>query len=345
MKCPKCGFFVSDKLDICKKCGKDLSTEKTKLGMGFLRLSGSRFEKQGGLSVPARSAAPAKIEPAGLKGNEPADLQDEIGGGQTEEIEENALSEMLADGTNELDNPEEFFDFDFGEDVEALGDVLEDESGEEFFPDGSDDSYETLDFPVDDEDGVAVADSGDDLDVTQQFNFDEEEQGFPPELEMSLEVTEEFARETDDDFNFPDIEATDVNRPTPAGVPEEDALAAELEESVSGLKETFTELDDLDVSGMENISTDIPSVSETEMFDEDALSLNGDGALAQEVGERRDSGTVRLDPSEIEEILQTELSLDEEDQESEGRKKTTLMDDNELSQILDEVDESRKPNS
>lgn len=33
MKCPKCGFFGPDHLDTCKKCGKDLTAEKARLGL------------------------------------------------------------------------------------------------------------------------------------------------------------------------------------------------------------------------------------------------------------------------------------------------------------------------
>lgn len=33
MKCPKCGYFGPDSLNICKKCGKELFAEKAKLGL------------------------------------------------------------------------------------------------------------------------------------------------------------------------------------------------------------------------------------------------------------------------------------------------------------------------
>lgn len=37
MKCPKCGFFGPDHLDTCKKCGKDLTAEKARLGLNRQR--------------------------------------------------------------------------------------------------------------------------------------------------------------------------------------------------------------------------------------------------------------------------------------------------------------------
>ena len=36
MKCPKCGYFGPDSLNTCKKCGKELFTEKAKLGLNSL---------------------------------------------------------------------------------------------------------------------------------------------------------------------------------------------------------------------------------------------------------------------------------------------------------------------
>ena len=39
MKCPKCGYFSPDYLDNCKKCGKDLLPEKSKLGLTSPKIS------------------------------------------------------------------------------------------------------------------------------------------------------------------------------------------------------------------------------------------------------------------------------------------------------------------
>ena len=161
---------------------------------------------------------------------------------------------------------------------------------------------------------------------------------------MSLGATEEFAQSTEDDFEFPDIGTGGVES-VGAGESNEETLEPDLEESVSGLKETLSGIDDLDsLTDLGDISADTPSVKESEMFEEDAHPLDGDDSL-EETGERKNSGTVQLDPSEIEEILQSEVLPEEEGDESAGRKRTALVDDDELAKILDEEDETEKPNS
>jgi len=54
MKCPKCGYFGSDSLNTCKKCGKELFAEKAKLG-----LSSSKIRSFKPRPIPQRQPEPA----------------------------------------------------------------------------------------------------------------------------------------------------------------------------------------------------------------------------------------------------------------------------------------------
>lgn len=65
MKCPKCGFFGPDYLDTCKKCGKDLTVEKARLGLNRQRLMRVRDQQAPGReSVSTQPAAPAPSDHA-----------------------------------------------------------------------------------------------------------------------------------------------------------------------------------------------------------------------------------------------------------------------------------------
>ena len=58
MKCPKCGYFGPDSLNSCKKCGKDLLAEKTKLG-----LSSSKTRIFKIRPIPQKEPAPPGLIP------------------------------------------------------------------------------------------------------------------------------------------------------------------------------------------------------------------------------------------------------------------------------------------
>ncbi len=302
MKCPKCGFFVPDRLDTCKKCGKDLAAEKSKLGLGFLSLETSRFEKQGGLSTFSSSAAddaePRQTRPERAA----ADSLKATSLPPTEEIVEESLSDTFGENTQELEAQEEFFDFDFGEEVEALGDMSGDETGEYFFPEESEDGQETLEFSVADEEG---------FDDVPGFSGMGEGQAFFKETELPHEEVGETLDQNEGEFDFPDLEAADWG---------------------SGGSEGET---DEENDFVEPIDSEIDTEEILEGLDE----------LGTEAEARKGSGTVQLDPSEIEEIFQSEIPMGGEDERGADPRRTELIDEDELSQILDEVEKSRRASS
>lgn len=58
MKCPKCGYFGPDSLNTCKKCGKDLSAEKAKLGLSAFKTRASQSRP-----TPKRQPIPSIFVP------------------------------------------------------------------------------------------------------------------------------------------------------------------------------------------------------------------------------------------------------------------------------------------
>ena len=82
MKCPKCGYFGPDSLNICKKCGKELFAEKAKLGLSSLQMRSfkPRPVPQKPPTPPSIisevpiSAFPLQEKTAPLFTNEPPDL-------------------------------------------------------------------------------------------------------------------------------------------------------------------------------------------------------------------------------------------------------------------------------
>ena len=66
MKCPKCGYFGSDYLDTCKKCGKDLLEEKAKLGLRSIKLRNPHPRP-----TPKKQPIPFILSPEELKSISP----------------------------------------------------------------------------------------------------------------------------------------------------------------------------------------------------------------------------------------------------------------------------------
>lgn len=77
MKCPKCKYITFDYLDTCPRCGKDMSAEKAKLSIFFIKpdppsLLGSLTGDLNGSSVELRVSESVKkaSQETGLKGEE-----------------------------------------------------------------------------------------------------------------------------------------------------------------------------------------------------------------------------------------------------------------------------------
>lgn len=279
MKCPKCGFFVSDRLDACKKCGRDLTAEKVKLGLGFLSLGVSRFERQGGsaLGSTACAASPALEQESAPTEAFIADSDSDF---RSFDLEEGSgkppavsMDSGLDGGTEDMENPEEFFDVDFGADVEAL---------EEKFVQPP---------PVNVEHAP---------EETYQFLADEEE--FPT-IE-NAECTSVADEQDHEDFDFPDMHEIAVNSASSEehAMPPLDPINLEpvVREKLSKDGETGS------ASGAD-MPCDMPPIPDMDTLDEDELALTGDESLVLGVEERRASGTLMLDPDEIEAMLQTEI--------------------------------------
>jgi len=66
MKCPKCGYFGPDYLNVCKKCGKELFAEKAKLGLSSSRIPGFKprpIPRKQSVPRPPSSDVPVSAEP------------------------------------------------------------------------------------------------------------------------------------------------------------------------------------------------------------------------------------------------------------------------------------------
>ncbi|MBN2467787.1 MAG: zinc ribbon domain-containing protein [Deltaproteobacteria bacterium] len=80
MKCPKCGFFGPDSADTCKKCGKDLTQAKQKLGLTSLRFRSASSKPSQKIEEPSSPPLPEGRTNAGQTSQEEFSGQGAISG-------------------------------------------------------------------------------------------------------------------------------------------------------------------------------------------------------------------------------------------------------------------------
>ena len=374
MKCPKCGFFVSDHLNSCKKCGQDLTAEKAKLGLSLLSIGGSRFAKQDRALVPPAPPIPADNLISGQQGVSPPpvpevsfqEIQPLASNMDEEDVAVNIHNDM-EDVLGDMEKQEGFFDFDFNDGGVALEVLFEGASdakskdspgnadcGPDLFfeeeaavPDGADTFAEKVaaapsvipvyrnELPEEQSfrpaDGCFEQDEPDDPCLPQDGCFSAgEDSGRDGAVHA---VDGEDCKE----FDFPDLKGTEIPT-TPSPTVFSSRSASPL---ISGLGESRS----LETGGSTN-EGELPGAGgrrlpNTEVLDEVELDLLGEEVLGAPAGDRESSGTVLLDPDEIEAILRAESLPSQRSSNRVGlgtKAQKDDLDDEELSRILKDLD-------
>jgi hypothetical protein len=294
MKCPKCGFSGPDHLDTCKKCGKDLSAEKVRLGLNRPRSIRLR-EPQTSPPSPSEEGRALSLDAVSRSEN-----HREAGLGKEPGLFSTSVPPPLSPRAEEAPAP-----------------------------DPSPAPRQTTAAPVSEEMPVSLD--------------EEEEFGLPSDQEPVHALEEESfqpAKTSLDDFEFPNFSRTESTPETNSG--EKNGLADfSLTEPVEEAKDVVTgtppqEGFDLDGIGAPEISIGAEELARPEAENSPPLAP----------WQKAEVKTRLLNAEEIEDILRTELPHTPKDPgpKLSEKAKTQLLDEDQLSDILAELDnEPSKP--
>jgi len=316
MKCPKCGFIGSDRVNTCKKCGKDLTGEKQKLGLTFFQVKDFRpRQTQKMKPSPELSTAGSVFEEpleADQKGQEPPGVLKISTETQSSPMDEPPMEATSEEVENDFDFPQE------------PADVKPDHQKES--------SFESLE---------------------SDFQFQSEKEASSSTLaEATLgsgEMVEDSGQseEAEDDFDFPEISKSDLPTDTASSGNDDLSMLSELDmESESFDLPTTDDKDDVSSEDGGILSNENALSASEFTSGEDDEKLTADELLPLESEQAEKSETVMLHPEEIEDILQSEISQSDKSSSRtihEGSK-TELLDENEISKLLEELD-ADTPNS